>query len=155
MSIDPQTFKQALGRFASGVTVLSAHSEVGVRGMTASAFLSVSLDPPLVLVSVQKKAQMHAILPAAGRFAVSILASDQQTLSNHFAGYGEANARWSLDGSQTPHLEGAVAWIDCTLHAQHDAGDHTLFIGRVESAAFTDAEPLAYFRGKYRALSPL
>jgi flavin reductase (DIM6/NTAB) family NADH-FMN oxidoreductase RutF len=155
MSLSLQDFKQALGRFASGVTVVAVNDEAGLRGMTASAFLSVSLDPLLVLVSVAKKAQIHAPLLAGARWSASILAHDQSALSGHFAGYGEAEVNWEGPGNGPPHLQGALAWVECANFAAHDAGDHTLFVGRVEAVGYRDGMPLVYTQGKYRDLVPL
>ncbi len=155
MSLSPQDFKQALGRFASGVTVIAVNDGEGQRGMTASAFLSVSLDPPLVLVSVGKKAHMHAHLLHGARWSASILAHDQAALSGHFAGYGEAEVRWEGEQSGPPHLAGALAWVECMPFAAHDAGDHTLFVGQVVAAGHREGIPLVYSQGKYRDLVPL
>ncbi len=155
MSVSVQDFKQALGRFASGVTVVAVNDEGGQRGMTASAFLSVSLDPPLVLVSVGKKAEMHAHLLAGARWSASILRSDQAALSGHFAGYGEAEVKWEGPPEGPPHLAGSLAWVECSPFAAHDAGDHTLFVGLVDAAGHNDGEPLLYSQGKYRDLVPL
>jgi flavin reductase (DIM6/NTAB) family NADH-FMN oxidoreductase RutF len=154
MDIAARDFKATLGRFASGVTVIATRTETGVHGMTASAFLSVSLDPQLVLVSVAKKAQMHAHLLTAPRWSVSILAHDQAALSNHFAGYGAAAVQW-LDPTGTPHLHGAIGWVVCSTFAIHDAGDHSLFVGRAEDLGYSEGEPLVYAQGKYRALAPV
>lgn len=155
MSITPQDFKQALGRFASGVTVIAVRDGESQRGMTASAFLSVSLDPPLVLVSVGKKAQMHAHLQAGNDWSASILAHDQSAHSGHFAGYGAADVQWEAGVDGPPHLGGALAWVQCVPFAAHDAGDHTLFVGRVVAAGHRDGVPLVYAQGKYRDLVPL
>ncbi len=154
MAVTPADFKQTLARFLSGVTVVSVHADGTTHGMTASAFLSVSLDPPLVLVSVAASTRMHALLPAAGRFGVSILGADQEALSSHFAGYGAASPQWRWDDG-VPVLEGGIGWMRCTLHAAHEAGDHTLYLGRVEALSYTEGEPLAYYRGKYRGLVPV
>src|SRR5271154_2720810 len=88
-AIDTRQFRNALGRFASGVTVITAHHEDHMHGMTANAFVSVSLDPPLVLVSLDNRSNMHRILPTAGRYGVSVLAQNQEALSSHFAGQRE------------------------------------------------------------------
>lgn len=151
--VTPADYKQALSRFLSGVTVMSVQVQGELHGMTASAFLSVSLDPPLVLVSVAKSAKMHDLVPAAGRFAVSILSAEQQAFSNRFAGYGDAEPTWVFDETETPVLAGSLAWIDCALHAAHDAGDHTLYIGHVQKVVSFEGSPLAYYRGKYRDLA--
>lgn len=154
MSLDPKLFRQVMGRFLTGVTVVSVEDEEGVHGMTASSFLSVSLNPPLVLVSVDHRAHTLARIQKAGRYAVSFLAEGQEGLSNHFAGRPQAglDVAWQRGESQTPVLAGALGWVDCTLVDAHVAGDHTLFIGQVEALAAGDGQPLAYFSGRYRAL---
>lgn len=152
--VTPADYKQALSRFVSGVTVMSVQVQGELHGMTASAFLSVSLDPPLILVSVAKSAKMHDLVPAAGRFAVSILRSEQQAFSNSFAGYGDAEPKWVFDETETPVLAGSLAWIDCHLYGAHEAGDHTLYVGSVQKVGCFEGQPLAYYRGKYRDLVP-
>lgn len=152
--ISPADFKQTLGRFLSGVTVIAADVDGTPHGMTASAFLSVSIDPPLVLVSVGKTAKTHAILATASRWSASILAGDQAALSNHFAGYGAADPVWVREAGAAPRLDGALAWVDCSPWAAYDGGDHTLYVGKVEACGWRDAEPLTYFRGRYRDLQP-
>jgi len=154
MSVAPADFKQALGRFLSGITVVATEVDGVVHGMTASAFLSVSLDPPLVLVSVAKKAKMHEHLARASHWSATILAGDQAALSNHFAGYGEAEVRWETEAGQAPVLAGGLAWVRCEAFAAHDSGDHTLYVGRVVACGYEEREPLSYFRGKYRTLAP-
>ncbi len=152
----PSDFKQTLGRFLSGVTVIGAESEGTPHGMTASAFLSVSLDPPLVLVSVARSARMHEVLARAARWSATILAGDQAALSNHFAGYGAADPQWIREAGAAPRLDGGLAWVDCSPWAAYDGGDHTLYVGRVEACGWRDGgEPLTYFRGKYRDLAPV
>jgi flavin reductase (DIM6/NTAB) family NADH-FMN oxidoreductase RutF len=123
--------------------------------MTVSAFSSVSLQPALVLVCIAHKASNHDRIRTAGRFAVSILSADQQALSNRFAGYGGEDAviEWADVGSRTPVLAGAIAWLDCAVEQAVAAGDHTIFIGRVEAAGTADGAPLAYWRGGYRSLA--
>src|ERR1700723_1388376 len=109
---NPREFRNALGRFASGVTVITAHHEDHMHGMTANAFVSVSLDPPLVLVSLDNRSYMHRILPDAGRYGVSVLAEEQERLSNHFAGRTAEGlpVRFTTRGGM-PLLEGAVAYF--------------------------------------------
>ncbi|MDG1480536.1 MAG: flavin reductase family protein [Myxococcota bacterium] len=169
MSVDPQTFKGALGRFASGVTVVTVHTsgeEGGDYGMTASAFCSVSLNPPLIQICVKKGNHTHGLLQSATGFGVSILSADQKELSNRYGGWGDKPQDHfdDLAGSEplprgevsgAPLLPGAMAWLDCTRFAAHDAGDHTIFIGEVQGASLHGARdelrPLLYFAGKYRA----
>lgn len=149
MPLDPLQFRQTLGRWASGVTVVSCDHGPERRGMTASAFISVSLTPPLILVSVDHRAGMHATLQQAERFGVSILAREQEWLSNHFAGRpGDAEVPWELLGG-VPVLGGALAALACRKANAVEAGDHTLFIGEVEGSVLGEGEPLLYFAGRY------
>jgi len=149
--LDPQLFRNTLGSFASGVTVVTAKIGDDIHGMTANAFISVSLEPPLILVSVAKKATMHDFLTRGQLYGVSILAEDQAAYSNHFAG-------WEQEGlepqffykGETPLLSGAVAHLVAEVVDPHEAGDHTLYIGKVKHLAYDDARaPLLYFKGKY------
>lgn len=148
--LDPRQFRQVLGHFLSGVTVVAVTHEGQTRGMTASAFTSLSLDPPLVLVCVGRKAHLHSLLTPDGRFSVSILAEDQGPVSNHFAGFApDVAVSWDHTFGVTPVVSGALAWLDCAVHELVPGGDHTILIGRVERAASADGAPLAYHRGKY------
>jgi flavin reductase (DIM6/NTAB) family NADH-FMN oxidoreductase RutF len=156
VSIDPDTFRSVLSRFASGVTVVSArdHAEID-HGMTVSAFCSVSLEPPLVLACVDHEASMHAVLLAVEHFGVSVLSAAQEPLSRHFA--DPASNRWAgvrLHQGMTgvPLVDDAVAHLECRMEARHRTGDHTIFIGRVLHAAIGNGEPLIYFRGGYTEL---
>ena len=151
--IDPLQFRQALGRFASGVTVITVRHDGFTHGMTANAFISVSLNPPLVLVSVNHKAQMHRLLPHSSRFGVSVLSDDQENLSNLFAGRGvEKQAFTFATRDGIPLLEGALAHLIVRLVDAHAAGDHTLYIGEVEYLDWQDGNPLLFFAGKYRQI---
>jgi flavin reductase (DIM6/NTAB) family NADH-FMN oxidoreductase RutF len=154
MNFEPRAFRDALGRFASGVTVVSCELDGELSAMTVSAFASVSLDPPLVLICIARKASNHDRIARAGRFGVSVLAADQQALSNRFAGYGgeDAPVDWSRESVKTPVLRGALAWLDCAVEQAVPAGDHTVYIGRVEALGATDGAPLTYWRGGYRSL---
>jgi flavin reductase (DIM6/NTAB) family NADH-FMN oxidoreductase RutF len=153
--LPPHEFRQTLGRFASGVTVITATDGNERRGMTASAFVSVSLTPPLILISVDNRAQMHTLLAGADvtRFGVSVLSSAQRHLSDHFAGRpgpDEAVPWFSHEG--LPLIGGSVAQLVCRKHDVIPAGDHTLYLGLVEYARYTDDDPLVYFRGQYHEL---
>ena len=163
MPADPQDFKDALSRFPSGVTVVTLDTEDGPHAMTASAFCSLSLDPPLVLVCVKKGNRTHEKLEGAKGFAVNILHESQQTHSNRFAGWPpEGEEPWDnvshspAPESGAPFLDGAIASLDCTLYGTRDGGDHTIFIGQVENAESfgerDDLAPLLYFAGKYRGV---
>jgi flavin reductase (DIM6/NTAB) family NADH-FMN oxidoreductase RutF len=148
--IDTRQFRNALGRFASGVTVLTAQYEGETHGMTANAFVSVSLDPPLILVSLDNRSNMHRILPVARRFGISVLAEDQETLSNHFAGRTVPGLHVRFATRQDfPLLAGAVAYFVVEVIDIHPAGDHTLYIARVDHFESTEGKPLLFHAGKY------
>jgi len=149
-AIDTRQFRNALGRFASGVTVVTAVQDGQTHGMTANAFVSVSLDPPLVLVSLDNRSNMHRILPLVGRYGISVLTDQQEALSNHFAGRkieGLHPRFFTLNG--IPLLEGAVAHFVVEVVDAHPAGDHTLYIGRVEHFESRDDNPLLFYSGRY------
>ena len=146
----PDDFKQALGRFPSGVTVITAQKDGETHGMTASAFMSVSLEPPLVLESVGKKARMHSVLMDVERYGVSILNTAQADASNHFAGFGKEDFEPSFqDLAGFPVIEGAVAQLVCKIIDKHEAGDHTLFIAQVEAVNYNDNDPILYYSRNY------
>ena len=127
-AFNPREFRNALGRFASGVTVITAHHEDHTHGMTANAFVSVSLDPPLVLVSLDNRSNMHRILPNARRYGVSVLAEGQEALSNHFAGQPIPGVNFSFHMRQgIPLLEGAVAHFE-----SHDKKPLLFYAGRYQ-----------------------
>jgi flavin reductase (DIM6/NTAB) family NADH-FMN oxidoreductase RutF len=145
--------RSAFGRFASGVTVVTTQHEEHAHGMTANAFISVSLEPPLVLVSVANRANLHRILPSVGRYGVSVLAEDQEALSNHFAGRTVEGLHIPfIMRKGVPLLDGAVAHFIVQVVDAHPAGDHTLYIGQVEHFEWRDDKPLLFFAGKYRRL---
>ena len=151
--IHPRAFRETVGRFASGITVTTTVHEGEVHGITANAFVSVSLDPPLVLVSVDNQTKMHQLLSQTGRYGVSVLAEEQRAISQHFAGQPQEGLEvpfvWH-DG--LPLLEGSVAHLACRVVDAHPAGDHTLYIGRVEYLDHRDAAPLLFYTGNYQNL---
>ena len=148
--LDTKEFRAALGRFLSGITVVSTRVGADIHGMTASSFISVSLDPPLVLVAVNKKARFYQYAQQSGAYGVSILSAEQQSWSDHFAGKPQADAPpWVEDGFITPVLAGSLAVLDCTLESVVEAGDHGLFLGRVQQLRVGEGAPLGYFRGRY------
>jgi flavin reductase (DIM6/NTAB) family NADH-FMN oxidoreductase RutF len=154
VTISTEDFKRALSRRASGVAIVTARSGDRVHGMTVSAFTEVSLDPPLVLVCADKNSNTLPVIRAGGVFALNVLARDQQELSNRFAVKKDEDKRFEgleLDAGRTgaPLLRGVAVNIDCRVFAEHDAGDHVLFIGRVEEVRSFDREPLLHFRGGY------
>lgn len=152
-SLDPEQFKQsfkhALGRLASGVTVVSILEGENMRGMTASAFISVSLEPLLVLVSVAKTAGMHQSLQTASHYGISILAEGQREIGDHFAWKSLEEAPPYHTKAGVALLEGALAHLACRIVDRHDAGDHTLMVGQVEYVENFDHAPLLYYKGKY------
>lgn len=154
-AIDPRVFRATMSRFATGVTIVSTTIAGQIHGMTANAFLSVSLDPPLVLVSIGRQARMHALLTLGQRFGVSVLAAEQEPLSNHFAGRPTPDARpeWIWE-DETPLLRGAIAQIVAEAVIAQPAGDHTLFIGQVEYLAQHPGQPLLFHAGAYARLQP-
>ncbi|HYK83239.1 MAG TPA: flavin reductase family protein [Gemmatimonadales bacterium] len=154
--VDPAEFRQLLGRFATGVSVLTTRDAQGRPvGMTASALASVSLEPPLLLVAVSRTHDMHAALEGAERFVVNVLAADQEAISRRFAaegldrfdGVGYHESRYGL-----PVLDGVLASIECETQGAVAGGDHTVFFGRVTAGSVTDRSPLLYYRGGYTEL---
>lgn len=152
MAIDPDDFRAVLGRFASGVTVLTARDGERDHGMTVSAFCSVSLQPPLVLACVDKAADMAGILPRVECFGVSILAEGQEALSRRFSelpagrfdgvGYSRGECGVVL-------LDDALAHLECRTVSSYEAGDHVIWVGEVERARCEQDRPLLYYRGGY------
>lgn len=151
--IDTRQFRNALGRFASGVTVLTAEYEEKTHGMTANAFVSVSLDPPLILVSLDNRSNMHRILPHVRRFGISVLAEDQDAVSNHFAGrtVPELHIR-HVYRKGLPLIGGAVAYFVVEVTDIHPAGDHTLYIARVDHFEANEGRPLLFYGGRYHRM---
>jgi len=154
--IDPATFRSVLGRFASGVTVLTTRDAAGRdHGMTVSAFCSVSLDPPRVLCCIEKVAVMHDVIAAAPQFAVNVLSASQESTARRFAevmddrfdGIGYTRG---LTGAVL--LEGILAFLECDVVARYDGGDHTIVLGEVIAATAHDDRPLLYYRGGYAQL---
>jgi flavin reductase (DIM6/NTAB) family NADH-FMN oxidoreductase RutF len=150
-------FRKVLGHFASGVTVITTCDADGrPTGLTASAFSSVSLEPPLVLICVDHKSQSHPTIKERGGFAVNILSVEQQALSRKFA----SSRLDKFDGVphvvsdlKLPLIEGALAHLECATVSVHVEGDHTIFVGRVERARVAGGEPVLYFRGQYDRLA--
>jgi flavin reductase (DIM6/NTAB) family NADH-FMN oxidoreductase RutF len=156
-AVDAALFRQLLGRFATGVTVITTRNAAGEpEGMTASSVASVSLDPPLLLVSVDRQNVMHDALSRASHFVVNVLAADQEALSRRFAEL-EANrfdgVGFHISKLGLPLLDGVLAHIECTKDAVVPAGDHTVFLGLVTGGVVTDRRPLLYYRGGYANLS--
>ena len=154
---DARTLRDAMGCFATGVTIITAHGSDGQPvGLTANSFTSVSLDPPLLLVCIANNAGSAATLRDVDAFAVNVLQIGQQPVSNLFAGKTEdrfAGTRWEVGEYGAPILPSSLGIFECKRHALYEAGDHFILVGRVEKASFEPRrDPLLYFRGKYRRL---
>jgi flavin reductase len=154
LEIDPRDFRRVMGQFATGVTVLTTVSGGEVRGMTANAFMSGSLNPPLCVVSIAKRARMHEAVQDARRLVVNVLAHEQMAVALHFAGQPRGNARidigW-IDG--IPSLRDAIARMAANVVAEHDCGDHTLFLGHLfHMDADRGREPLLYHQARFGSL---
>ena len=158
-SEDSRSFRDTMGIFATGVTVVTLESKE-LYGMTANAFSSLSLDPPLVLICVPKTASMHLALSDTKSFAVNILNANQEDVSNLFAKHGRMEE--PLGGTPyhagilgTPILDDCIAFAECKVKDQFPGGDHTIVVGEVVDFASNDssAEPLVFFKGRYRKLS--
>lgn len=151
--IDPSEFRHLLGHFATGVTIITLARPDGVpAGMTASSLASVSLQPPLVSVCIDRDAEIHPLMLEIDRWTVNILADDQETLSRRFAEPSQdrfAGVGYTTTATGLVLLNGALAHLECEPEARHDAGDHTLFIGRVVGGSAHEGRPLLYYRGGY------
>ena len=147
-----------MGCFATGVTIITLDLEGEVHGMTANAFASVSINPLLVLVCVDRDTRTHAHMQAKKRFGINVLGEDQRAISEYYArparthehAEAEAGARFDRTEHGTPMLQGALAYLECRLHSSQEAGDHTIFIAEVEDVVVREGDPLLFFRGKYR-----
>ncbi len=157
MAVGKDEFRRALGQFASGVTVVTMKDhDSKPQGITVSAFASVSLDPPLVLVSIDKRASLHDSLTEGSAFAVNILAEDQELISRRFASKEEdrfEGVGFSYGVNGAPLLTGSLASLECRVVHAYSGGDHTIFVGEVEVTTVSEGKPLAYFRGGYSQLS--
>ena len=160
MPIESAEFRRILGHWSTGVAVVTARKPDGsLCGLTANAFSSLSLQPPLVLVCVEHTAETHDCIRAAGTFAISMLAADDERSARRFASEQEGDDKfegiaWREVVTGSPVLEQALAWVDCEVTAEHVAGDHTIFIGHVLAGDAVDGEPLLYYRGGYHQICP-
>ena len=164
MNLTATDFRKAMGAFATGVTIITVDQDGEIHGMTANAFTSVSLDPPLILVCVDQRARTHAHLHARKRFGINVLSGEQRAISEYYARSSEgsksqahqhaetAGARFERTTHGTPVLQGALAYLECRLRSTQPAGDHTIFIAEVEHVEVREGEPLLYFRSQYRAI---
>jgi flavin reductase (DIM6/NTAB) family NADH-FMN oxidoreductase RutF len=161
MPVDTDTFKRSLGSWPSGVTIVTSQHDPERLGMTVSAFTSVSLNPPLILVCADKASNTNKLIRASRSFTVNVLGREQSALSNLFADKKREAIRFDgLDcksgATGCPRLPGALASLDCTVRDVVDAGDHIVYVGTVEDAIIdAEQEPLVYWRGGYQKLTPL
>lgn len=159
MAFDRNELRRVMSHFATGVTVVTTHDGQGrCYGLTANAVCSVSLDPPLILVCVDKCAESHPAFELSQAFVVNILGEGQEEISQRFAVSGGekfVGLACRNGGTGAPILDGALAHVECRVVAAHEAGDHTIYVGEVESAetaATADGRPLLFFRGRYHQL---
>ncbi|WP_040048006.1 flavin reductase family protein [Bacillus thermotolerans] len=152
--MDDRLFRSTMGKFATGVTVITTEVDGKAHGMTANAFMSVSLNPKLVLISIGEKARMLDRIHQSGTFAVNILSAEQKEVSMLFAGQIKEEKKVEFEYIQgVPTVKGALANVVCKVHSSQVAGDHTLFIGEVQDIVLQDGTPLTFFEGKYGRLA--
>jgi len=145
-----------MGHFATGVTIITTLTKAGeMHGLTANAFTSVSLEPPLLLISVDKKAESWPAFEESRVFTVNILSDDQEGLSRKFAVSGGnkfEGVAYRIGANGAAILDGTLAYIECTLYAAYDGGDHSIYLGEIQQAEIHEGKPLVFYRGGYRAL---
>lgn len=158
-AIEPLSFREALGHYASGITVITSHIDDEPVGFTCQSFYSVSMSPPLVSFSVMSSSASFPKIRQAGRFAVNILSDEQVKISNQFARRGTDKwhgVEWQESPLGNPIIAGSLHWLDCEIYAEHAAGDHLIVIGEVKALNLQEAattQPLLYFKGQYRNIA--
>lgn len=156
--LEPRALRDALGHYASGITVIAGHDGVEPLGFTCQSFYSVSMAPPLISFSVMRNSSTYPRIRETGKFSVNVLAAAQQAISDQFARKGEdkwAGIDWRVTPGRNPVIADTLMWLDCRIAAEHQAGDHNIVIGEVlamSPADWHDGAPLLYFKGKYRHL---
>jgi flavin reductase (DIM6/NTAB) family NADH-FMN oxidoreductase RutF len=155
MTVDPRQLRNCLGHFATGITVVTCTHDGQPHGATVNAFAAVSLDPPLVMVSVPNDAKAREFLGGSA-FTVNVLRERQELLALHFAGHPMPTpVRWApRNGMLAPRLLDVLAYLACTPWQHHDAGDHTIFLGKVEEYAYFFGAPLLFYQGRFGHLGP-
>lgn len=144
---DTASLRKAFGKFATGVTVVAFRDDEGVAGITVNSFTSVSLEPPLLLVSVQKTSRCHDRM-LDREFSVSVLSDRQHSVARSFASRDRHGAPpWNLSG-KVPKVDGAISWFECEPWAHYDAGDHTLLVGEIRNFGSDEGEPLLFYGGR-------
>jgi 3-hydroxy-9,10-secoandrosta-1,3,5(10)-triene-9,17-dione monooxygenase reductase component len=157
--VEPISFREALGHYASGITVITSAVDEEPLGFTCQSFYSVSINPPLVSFSVMANSYSYPRIRRAGRFAVNILSGKQAGISNQFAKKGSdkwRSVKWQSSPLGNPLIDGSLHWLDCEIHAEYPAGDHLIVIGEVKACKleYTPAKkPLLYFKGQYCSLA--
>jgi flavin reductase (DIM6/NTAB) family NADH-FMN oxidoreductase RutF len=154
MDVSQADFRRVMGRFATGVTIVTTCDGDRRLGITVNAFSSVSLDPPLILVCIEKTSYLHQVMLRNGYFAVNLLSEEQQELSQCFAGHSEARRNFCDAPSHTavtgaPVLDHTLGWLDCRIVNAYPGGDHSIIVGQVEALGGSENHPLLYYRGKY------
>jgi len=159
--VSADEFRKAMRLWASGVSIVTTRRGSGLQGITVSSFCALSLEPPLVLICIAHTARSHPLIAEQRAFAVNVLREDQRDLSELAASREGESGAW-LEGvphttaaTGAPILRDCLAWIDCSLAAQHEGGDHTIYVGRVEAAGASDGKPLLYFHSGYRRLAEI
>ena len=158
--VDPDEYRNALGHFATGVTVVTYAADGADNGITVNSFASLSLDPPLVLWNCDVSAESHDLIPEAGHYAVNVLTEEQEWLSTRFAGehremddpFHDVPVRRGETGA--PIIEESLSYVDCSLEETFAGGDHSILVGRVEDMGVEadDADPLLFYQGQYRSI---
>ena len=149
---DSRAYRDTMGQYCTGVVIVTGNEDGTLVGFAAQSFVSLSLDPPLIAICPAKTSTSWPRIRATGHFCINVLADDQEAVSEEFAQSGRAaDVPWNTNTTSAPILGGAIAYVECALDAEHDAGDHTVAVGRV--VAFEtmrqDARPLIHFRGEY------
>jgi 3-hydroxy-9,10-secoandrosta-1,3,5(10)-triene-9,17-dione monooxygenase reductase component len=159
VAVGERRYKEALRLWASGVSVVTAPFAGNLQAITVSSFTSVSLEPPLILVCIENSSRSHPAIEQAGRFVVNVLAAGQEAISDMAAGrrgpegHALPGVGWRTEVTGAPVLEGVLAWLDCTVVARYDGGDHGIFLSRVEAAGTAEGAPLLWFDRGYRRLT--
>lgn len=156
MPIEPQELRRVMGHFATGVTIITTTDKEGApNGLTANAFMSLSLNPPLVLISVDKGATCYTCFEVQNGFTVNFLGEDQEEISRRFATKGAdkfAGLKWRAGSNGAAIIDGALGYIECKIAQCYDGGDHTIVVGEIIDASASGERPLLFFKGKYQRL---
>ena len=156
MSIEPQELRRVMGHFATGVTVITTKDkDGGPNGLTANAFMSLSLNPPLVIISVDKNATCYSCFEIQNGFTVNFLSEDQEEISRRFATKGAdkfSGLKWHAGANGAAVIDGALGFVECRITQCHDGGDHTIVVGEIVNVAADGDRPLLFFKGMYQRL---